>query len=483
MSFLDNDCKLEETQRLEFKEAQVGLPDDIWETYSAFANTEGGEIVLGVSEPSPGRFLLVGVPNAPELEDAFWRDMRNTTKVERDVMFGDGVSMVSRDGLDFLVISVPRAERGDKPVRVYDRRQKTMVAWVRRGSADKRATESDLNLMTYDKASSADRRALERYGLDDLCPQTISRYRAIFTARMPQSPWVNEPEDDFLFHIGAAARGNAGGLRPTRAGLLAFGQEYIITDYLPHYLLDYREEVSGTDRWDDRVVSQSGGWSGNIVDFYLDVTGKLKTRFKAPFGADEYGTAHVSRNPITEAINEALVNALVHAYYGDSCTVSAVLGADKLVVTNPGGFLIDRDVALAGGISETRNPTLMRILSFIGAGDRAGSGLQKIWRVWWDAYGEAPVLEEAHSPSAVRLSLPISRAALRPSPEKIAAPSVSADEFVEFVNRADKPVTANDAQVGLGVSLRVAQKRLKQLADEGVLRRERRGTAWVYLPR
>lgn len=97
MSFLDNDCKLEETQRLEFKEAQVGLPDDIWETYSAFANTEGGEIVLGVSEPSPGRFLLVGVPNAPELEDAFWRDMRNTTKVERDVMFGDGVSMVSRD--------------------------------------------------------------------------------------------------------------------------------------------------------------------------------------------------------------------------------------------------------------------------------------------------------------------------------------------------------------------------------------------------
>ena len=337
--------------------------------------------------------------------------------------------------------------------------------------------------MTYDKASSADRRALERYGLDDLCSQTISRYRAIFTSRMPQSPWVNEPEDDFLFHIGAAARGNAGGLRPTRAGLLAFGQEYIITDYLPHYLLDYREEVSGADRWDDRVVSQSGDWSGNIVDFYLDVTGKLKTRFKAPFGADEYGTAHVSRNPITEAINEALVNALVHAYYGDSCTVSAVLGADKLVVTNPGGFLIDRDVALAGGISETRNPTLMRILSFIGAGDRAGSGLQKIWRVWWDAYGEAPVLEEAHSPSAVRLSLPISRAALRPSPEKIVAPSVSADEFVEFVNRADKPVTANDAQVGLGVSLRVAQKRLKQLADEGVLRRERRGTAWVYLPR
>lgn len=483
MSFLDNDYKLEETQRLEFKEAQGGLPEDIWETYSAFANTEGGEIVLGVSEPDPGTFLLVGVPNASELEDAFWRDMRNTNKVERDVMFGDGVSTVSRDGLDFLVITVPRAERGDKPVRVYDRRQKSMVAWVRRGSADKRATEPDLNLMTYDKASSADRRALDRYGLGDLCPQTISRYRTLFASRMPQSPWINEPEEDFLFHIGAAARGNTGKLCPTRAGLLAFGQEYIITDYLPRYLLDYREEVSGADRWDDRIVSQSGDWSGNIVDFYLDVTGKLKSHFKAPFGADEYGTAHAPRNPITEAINEALVNALAHAYYGDSCTVCAVLASDRLTVTNPGGFLIDRDVALAGGISETRNPTLMRILSFIGAGDRAGSGLQKIWRVWQDAYDETPLLEETHSPSAVRLTLPIPHVALRSEPAEKPRPSVPTEDIVEFVERAGAPVSANDVQAAMGISLRVAQKRLKQLSDEKKLSREKKGTAWVYVAR
>lgn len=483
MSFLDNNFRLVEDQRLEFKEARGGLPEDMWETYSSFANTEGGEMVLGVSEPSPGEFCLVGVPNAYELEDAFWRDMRNTTKVERDVMFGDGVNVVSRDGLDFLVISVPRAERGDKPVRVYDRRQKAMVAWVRRGSADKRATETDLNLMTYDKASSADRRTLERYSLDDLNAKTISRYRAIFAGRMPQSPWVNEPDEDFLFHIGAAARGNEGKLRPTRAGLLAFGEEFIIADYLPHYLLDYREEVSGADRWDDRVVSQSGDWSGNIVDFYLDVTGKLRSHFKAPFGADEFGTVHASRNPITEAVNEALVNALVHAYYGDSCTISVVMGPDKLVVSNPGGFLIDRDVALAGGISETRNPTLMRILGFMGAGDRAGSGLQKIWRVWQDAYGEVPELVEAHSPAAVRLTLPFAEGAVRLVANEGAGANASAAAIAEYVRLAGGPVVAGELQAVFGISLRVAQKRLKQLFDEGELQREKRGTSWAYAPK
>lgn len=50
MAFLDRLDNLSEDQHLEFKESAFDVPDDVWESYSAFANTEGGEIVLGVTE-------------------------------------------------------------------------------------------------------------------------------------------------------------------------------------------------------------------------------------------------------------------------------------------------------------------------------------------------------------------------------------------------------------------------------------------------
>ena len=50
--------KYRENNRLEAKKAVGGLPNSIWATYSAFANTNGGVILLGVEETKSNSFKL-----------------------------------------------------------------------------------------------------------------------------------------------------------------------------------------------------------------------------------------------------------------------------------------------------------------------------------------------------------------------------------------------------------------------------------------
>ena len=44
---------------------------------------------------------------------------------------------------------------------------------------------------------------------------------------------------------------------PTIAGLLMFGQENAIMEEFPEYFLDYREKYDETNRWTDRVSSNT----------------------------------------------------------------------------------------------------------------------------------------------------------------------------------------------------------------------------------
>ena len=59
-TYKENNC-------LEVKKAAGGLPHSIWSTYSAFANTNGGVILLGVGENTDKTLNIVGLNNPEKL--------------------------------------------------------------------------------------------------------------------------------------------------------------------------------------------------------------------------------------------------------------------------------------------------------------------------------------------------------------------------------------------------------------------------------
>ena len=68
---LNNIEKYRENNRIEAKKATGGLPKSLWETYSSFANTLGGIILLGVEEYRDKSLHPVNLPDPDELIEEF----------------------------------------------------------------------------------------------------------------------------------------------------------------------------------------------------------------------------------------------------------------------------------------------------------------------------------------------------------------------------------------------------------------------------
>jgi predicted HTH transcriptional regulator len=107
-----------ENESIEAKRSEGGLPESLWETYSAFANTKGGIILLGVEEDFDKTLHACGVDNAQMLVDAFWRAVRDPEKASACVLSQCDVYIQNESGRDIVVIQVPTASTQAMPVYI-----------------------------------------------------------------------------------------------------------------------------------------------------------------------------------------------------------------------------------------------------------------------------------------------------------------------------------------------------------------------------
>jgi len=111
--------KYKETNRIEAKRATGGLPRSIWETYSAFANSDGGVILLGVAERKKDKTLYpVTLPDPWRLIAQFWEMINDPRIVNKNILKKSDITVEEVDGKEIVVINVPKAKPEDKPIYI-----------------------------------------------------------------------------------------------------------------------------------------------------------------------------------------------------------------------------------------------------------------------------------------------------------------------------------------------------------------------------
>ncbi len=389
---VDLECKLAVG-----RDGKGALPEDFWPTYSAFANTEGGLVVLGVRERNE-TFSVVGIHNVAKVRRELFDALNNRQKVSTNLLSDEHVREVPLEGSTVLTIEIPRAPRKQRPVHLTTN-PFSGHTFRRLNDGDRAVPDEEVKRMLAEQVEdSRDDRILRGYDLPDLDLGTFQAYRQVFFNREPGHLWNARDDREFLRLIGGwrkARETDESGL--TLAGLLMFGQFSAIQEELPNFMLDYQErpEAKTENRWIDRITLD-GKWSGNLYDFYRKVYLKLTADLKVPFHLER--GERKDETPVHEALREALANVLVHADYSDRASVLVVKRPDMFGFRNPGLMRIPVEVALHGGEPDCRNRTLHKMFRFVGVGEQAGTGIPKILHGWQSQHWSPPNLHESVVP-------------------------------------------------------------------------------------
>lgn len=391
----------------EFKSGRGGFPGSFWETYSAFANTDGGTVVFGAREED--RAVRLDGLTAAQIGDyqkMLWDMLNNRGKVSRNLLAGDDVKAIVVGGASLLAIRIPRAGRGVRPVFIGP--TPFGNTYRRRHEGDYRCADDEVRRMLADAdPTPADQRILAGFTREDLDSASLTQYRQRFRAVKGEHAWLSLEDTELLERLGGWRKDRATGAQGlTLAGLLMFGKDRAIRDpdAAPAYFVDYREKLDPATRWSDRIYPD-GTWEANLFQFYQRVWPKLAAGLPTPFQL-EAGMRR-DETPAHEALREAFVNALIHADYVAPGGVVVERHTDRFVFENPGILLVSLEQFRRGGVSECRNKTLQKMFLMVGGGEQAGSGADKIRTGWRSRHWRAPLIGLQVQPDRMKLTLPM----------------------------------------------------------------------------
>lgn len=408
---IKNLLKNGEGLHFEAKACRDKLPRDVWETYSAFANTRGGVILLGVTEhkdkPISERFELSGVSDYYKVITDFFNIVNNRQKVSRSVLVDSDVRPVEIDGVSVVYIKVPEADYRQKPIYINNDLQSGTFKRLHEG--DRHVSQEELAMLIRDSSDNADGQILNKYGFEHIDIDTLHGYRNAFNGHNPGHMYTNLSDQEFLTNLGGYGSNPQMGIEGvTAAGLLMFGKSVTIHQVFPNFRFDYLNligiEPGSSMKWNDRLTDD-GRWVDNIYNFLTLALNKLLLTL--PSEGRLKGVVRIDGGELFEGVREGFINTLTYCDYWLGGVLRIDRRTDRIVMRNPGTLRISPERIYDGDYTQARNSTIQKMLRMVGFGDNIGSGFRKIMNAWNNLGFPHPDIHEEDEVNEVWLTLPI----------------------------------------------------------------------------
>ncbi|MFI6287349.1 ATP-binding protein [Streptomyces sp. NPDC051018] len=376
----------------EVKRSQGGLPASMWETISAFANAQGGLIVLGVDEKSD--FSVVGVHEPAKIEAnlaAVCSEMEPPVRAE--------IRTFETDGKHVITCHIPSIPKDQRPCH-----KKNLGPWggsrVRVSDGDRKLTDYEVSLLLANRnEQKQDLKPVTEASLENLDSELIRAF--LRRVRETKSPIFSRISDAEALRMLNVLVNNDDELVPSLAGLLVFGiypQQF--EPQLDITFVAYPTPEAGVLGPSGERFTENRSIDGSIPEMVSECIRILKRNMRRRsivtglFRTDEWEYPE-------EVLREALVNALVHRDYSEfarGMQVQVEMYPDRLVIRNPGGLYGPVEVSSLGTetISSSRNKALLKILEDTPYSDNRmvcenrGSGIARMRIALVDAGMEPP---------------------------------------------------------------------------------------------
>ena len=424
-----------ETLTIEFKsDRNKWKNSDIFDAVVAFANTEGGDLYLGIEDSGE----VTGVHKDHKNHTTLAAFIANNTLPPVSVR-----AEIIEDIHPVLKISVPKSYNGIVATisgKVLRRRIKAdgTPENVPMYPAEFASRLSELRMIDYSAMP-----VLE-CSIDDFDPLEIEHLRNVILSYNGERSLLDLSDEDLFKALGLVRDFN-GQLVPTITGLLLIGRIDALKCHIPTHTSSF-QVLSGTDVKvnDDMCLP------------LLSTIDKINTYMDAwnPEQEIEMGLFRISVPDFNKrAFREALVNAFSHRDYSKMGRVRIAINDDGITIANPGGFIEGVSIKnLLTAEPHGRNPQLADALKRIGLAEKTGRGIDRIYEGSL-LYGN-PLPDYSNStPVTVSLFIP------RSKPDPQIAKLVSSEQ-----NRLGRPLSLNTLLV-LNVLKDMPRSNLTDLAE------------------